>query len=217
MKTLICLLALVSPVCATTILIDFGPNATTGTPATWNNFSPSTTGASSTSLVDSTNTATSYTFAINGSITSPIIGDNNTDVARVNATASPFNITTVMSDAIYHNAQRTLTLSGLDPSVAYTIRFYSYVTRTDSRQTQFTINSASQVVEPASGTSGGVVTFSNIMPNSSGIINADVVRAANNIGNNWILSAVEITYTIPEPSAAMLSALGIIPLLRRRR
>ena len=216
MKKALLFCAIISAAHATaaSILIDFGPTATPGSSPTWNNFT-STTDASSLALSDSTGAPTNYTITLSdGDINS--LSDNTTPPLT---TYNPFTPATVQQDSIFQSSARTFTLSGLDPSVAYSLTFYSYVDRNTSRSTDFSIPGYAPLTlepsgDPIASDSGGMVgTILSVTPDSSG----NIAITVDNNAANWILNGMEITYTIPEPSAALLSIFGLLPLLRRRR
>ncbi|WAC18479.1 PEP-CTERM sorting domain-containing protein [Luteolibacter sp. SL250] len=217
-KALILLLAAVANAGASTILIDFGTTNTTGTPSYWNNFNILTDEASF-PLFDTSGPGpgnTTYFLSLSGGAILNV-PDNPTTVAT---TYNPFTPTTVLSDAVYQTAPRTFTLSGLLPNVAYTITFFSYVSRDSPRDTVVSIPGQTSMTLRASGdptaafSSGGdIATTQPIVPGVGGTIPITVT----NLNGSWILSGMEITYAVPEPATAVLSALGLIPLLRRRR
>jgi hypothetical protein len=205
---------------ATTILIDFGTVATTGGPTTWNNFTD-TANNTSYALSDTTGASTGYSITLTGGgLNVSTISDNTVAAANIYA---PFTPNTVIQDFQYQSGARTFTLAGLQPGVAYDITFYAYADRDTRRTTSFTIpNYTTLILEPTGNPavldSGGETgSISGILPDSSATIPITVVAATGNAGSNWILSGMSITYTIPEPSGVLLSALGVLPLLRRRR
>lgn len=217
-KTLIMLLAAVANAGASTILIDFGTTATTGTPSYWNNFSTLTNEASI-PLFDTAGPGpgnTPYFLALSGGDILNV-PDNPTTVTT---TYNPFTPANVLIDSVYQSSARTFTLSGLNPAVAYTITFFSYVNRDSPRDTVISIPGQTSMTLHPSGdptaayaSGGDVGTFSSIVPGAGGTIPITFT----NLHGNWILNGMEITYTVPEPATAFLSVLGLIPLLRRRR
>ena len=214
MKSALLCLLLAAPLNGASILIDFGTVATPGSGPTWNNFT-SLSDLTSYSLVDTNNAATGYAITLSGGAVNSL-ADNPTTTT---ATYSPFTPTTVIQDTFFQNAARTFTLSNFNPAVTYNITFYSYVNRDTTRSTNFSIPGYTTLTlepsgNPIANSSGGQVgTISSISPDSGGNI---AVTVTNNAGN-WILSGMEITYTVPEPSSILLCTLGLIPLLRRRR
>ncbi len=216
---------------AATIYVDFGPSSsfvgllpgkgeTTGLAETWNNFTDNTTaGGATLALVNSTGATTGYSLATNGTFT--ILNE------AANPTPSPYS-TLASGDAFYTANPRTLTLSGLNPSLTYSITIYGYANRTDSRLSNVTIGGITQSYQPAftfgpDGTNntaddnkgGGSTTFSNLVPSASGEIAIGLSSAISPV-NNFILGTMEINY-IPEPSHSLLTLSGAAFLLLRRR
>lgn len=201
---------------AASILIDFGSVPTPGISPTWNNFT-ATADLSSLALSDSTGTATGYSITLSGGDINSL-SDNTT--SPITNTYSPFTPATVIQDSVFQAGPRTFTLSGLNPSVAYSLTFYSYVDRNTTRNTRFDITGYSPLTLHPSGVpssafdSGGEAgTISSVTPDSFG----NIAITVTNLDANWILNGMEITYTIPEPSAALLFIFGLLPFVRRRR
>lgn len=203
---------------AALILVNFGTaaSAPTGLPETWNNFSGTANG-SNIPLNTSTNGSTGYTLTAGGGDATSGINTlyETTAVPPTNPT-SPFTPTAVPLSAAFQTGARTFTLTGLDPALTYSISLYSYINRTDSRGTRFSINGTNVNLEPArigAATSGAVAYFENISP-TAGTITINVTSTA---GNNWILNAMSVSY-VPEPSTALLglAGMGIFCACRRR-
>lgn len=196
---------------AATIYVDFNTTHAPSTTAHWNPYS--LTANIPISLNNSDNTPTVYTLSLSGTI------QPYSDTAPSNPSLPyPDGAT---RDGMYQNAQRTFTLSGLNPSLTYTLTLYGYANRGTSRETLVTIiGGDSDTYEPSGGgNTGGHVTFSDISPTSGGeiVFTVEPGPNADPANKNFILSALQIDYTIPEPATALLSAFGLIPLLRRRR
>lgn len=202
---LLSLLLCASGANAGTVLVDFGPVATTGTPQTWNSFTSITNG-SILPLVDTLGTGSGISLALNHDF----FGLNEDP-----APSGPY-AGTVTEDAFFGDDDRTMTLSGLNTNLTYNLTFYAYIARSDSRLTNITINGNTVSLQPGNGTTtGNSVTLSNLVPSSSGTLKIDYTRGS--AVANLIISAMEIT-SVPEPSStALLGAFGILPLLRRRR
>ncbi|HVJ47234.1 MAG TPA: hypothetical protein VM511_12650 [Luteolibacter sp.] len=210
---LILALFLASPLHAATVLIDFGATPTTGTSPTWNNFTNPAGGTSLTGLKDTAGNTTSMALTLNGTDAVGAVPDNNTPAAP-----SPFNVSTVIVDSFFAPGTRTFTLSGLNTALTYDLTFYAYVNRTGTRLTNYTVNGNTVSIEPANtnlGGTGGVATLSSLVPDGSGNLTISVALGTGNTGN-WIMNGLAINF-VPEPSAALLASLGLIPLLRRRR
>lgn len=203
-----------SSVQAATMLVDFGVASFT-TPG-WNNFTSATNG-SSLALVDTGAGATPYTITLGGGDVN-VLNDDPAPVAPTSP-AAPFTPFTVTRDGFFQTGVRTLTLSGLSSAETYNITLYSYVNRDTTRATRFTIGGAPITIEPArfptdgSNVSGQTATFNGLVPDGSGNI---VITVASAAGTNWILNGMQIV-SVPEPAAALIGGLGLIPLLRRRR
>lgn len=207
-------LLLSAPLHASTILIDFGPEETTGTSPTWNNFTGTTAGASL-ALVETTGVTTGYAITLSGTVNT--LGDNT---SATTVSYDPFTPASVKRDVIYQSTARNLTLSGLDPSVSYTLTFFSYVDRDSPRDTTVSIPGKSTltlhpsgVPTAASDSGGDLGTIADVSPTGAG----DIVITLNNVHTNWILSGMQITYTIPEPSALICAMGGLALCVRRNR
>lgn len=204
-----------APVKATTLLIDFGPTATTGLPQTWNNFTGTVNGSSLTDLKDSSGASTLSNLTYTGSSALLTLNDNNT-TSIISTTAVPFNLTSVIVDSIYLATTGTFTLSGLNPALTYDLTFYAYVNRTGSRLSNYTVNGNTVSIQPAStetGGKGGTASLTGMAPTPSGDL---VITIESGAGTNWILNGMQVIY-VPEPSTALLSLVGATFLLRRRR
>ena len=203
---------------AGTILIDLGsPNGTGTTPTTyetpgnWNNITNSTSG-SATDLIDSDGNTTPFDIAV----TSGFGSTNNVH----NGGSPSLTPSTASIDAFFSNSSTgsTLTLSQLDPTLTYSFRFFASVFRGDSisRNARYTVGGSSVELDPYNNSSTWSAPISGISPDVNGNIVIDVRQGLGNNGGNYLLGIVEIT-TVPEPASAFLGALGLIPLLRRRR
>lgn len=202
------------PLQAAIILVDFGPSSgnTTGTPDTWNNFNDAGAGANQ-ALRTSTNAVSNYTLTFNGAVNH--LNDDPAPAAPTSPPA-PFTPFSVTRDGIFTTATTTITLSGLEAGLTYSISLYSYVNRDSTRLTRFAIDGTNIDVEPArlaGATSGAVATFSNITPTAGSI----TITASSQASTNWILNAMSISY-VPEPSSAILALSGAgLFCIRRRR
>lgn len=226
-KILLPLLFLSAPLHAATVLIDFGSTSssngngpTTGSSPTWNNvtnIAAHTTGV----LKNTVGNDTAITLTLGGAF-------SNIASEAPKPVSSPYP-TTATGDAFFQSTQITLTLNNLNPEETYNISFYGFLSRSTTRNTSVSISDATQSYEAsnmrtggtdaaptgATNPNGGGTTFLSVMPDSNGTVSINIGQGAGNTGF-YILSVMEIT-SIPEPSAALLSALGLMPLLRRRR
>ncbi|HVJ47232.1 MAG TPA: hypothetical protein VM511_12640 [Luteolibacter sp.] len=229
MKTLSLLFALFlpAPLHATTVLIDFGSSSstngnglTTGQPQTWNNvtnYAAHTTGL----LKNTAGNDTAITLTLGGAF-------SNIASEAPKPVSSPYP-TTATGDAFFQSTPITLTLNNLNPEETYNITFYGFLSRSTTRNTSVSISDATQSYEASNmrtgGTdaaptgmtnpNGGSTTFLSVSPDSNGVISMNIAQGSGNTGF-YILGVMEIT-SVPEPSAALLSLLGTVPLLLRRR
>jgi hypothetical protein len=203
------------PLQAATVLVDFGPTATTGQPQTWNHFSGTADNYGLVGLRTTTGATTTYNLTLTGGgVMHPGTESQGTGFSP----PAPFTPTTVYNDFIFMNEDRTLVLSGLDPLLTYNIDLYAYLNRDSARTTRFTINGTSLIIEPSSINSptysGQIASFSNLVPDDSGNLS---IALSSTVKSNWILSAMQIT-SVPEPSRALLLTAGLLMLgLRRQR
>jgi hypothetical protein len=197
---------------AANILVDFGPTSgnTTAVPETWNNFN-GTAAASTMALWTSLNAPSGYTLTLNNAVS--IL--NESALQLPTSPAAPFTLSTVTMDGFFTTGASSITLSGLNPSLGYTISLYSYIDRNTSRRTRYTIDGANIDVEPSrigSETSGAVATFNNISPTAGSI----TINVSSLVASNWILNAMTVT-EIPEPSMSLLFLSGVGLFCLRRR
>jgi hypothetical protein len=216
-KTLLASALLCLPLHASIILVDFGfSNRLTSTTG-WNNiYWQPTEGGSSlvslTNMVDSTGASTNFGMSITTRGFIEPSGDSNA------ITGIPSNAT---SDSFYGTGNASVvTLTNLDPTQTYSFKFYSAVNRPDgvNRTSKFSING--QFVEINAYNNNGIWTdvIPNISPNAGGSIDINMSRGTGNTGSSYLLNIIHIeTAPIPEPSAAVLSGMALLPMLRRRR
>lgn len=216
MKTLLIpsLLAagLLSSASAATILIDFGTNPTSGQSDTWNNVTSYSVGQKSTDLRTTVNSSTNYSLSITQSGFA-----GGTDDGPVTLTP-----TSAFRDGYYGafqtgttDAPSIIRLSGLDPSLTYTFTFFGSVSRSGTRGARYTVGSQFAELETANNASTWSAPISGT-PDSSGNLDIVISRASFNTDQSYLLNVVRIDF-IPEPTTALLSVLGIVPLLRRKR
>ena len=178
-------------------------------------------GATSTQLVDFTNTAvTGVGFTITNST-----GQNTSRANVTNGTAgpAPFNNSTVFQDSLISNNQGvaplatggffTLTFSGLDDSIEYDLTG-GY----DGNNANFdSILSADGQTQPFAPGANNYVTLSGLQTDGSGNLAITVTRDTlhANIGALTLTGAAAIA--VPEPSSFALLGVGFVGLLTRRR
>jgi hypothetical protein len=207
------------PLEAAIIQIDLGYNTTGTAPDVvdrkttttgWNNsYWSASTPTPVANLVDSTGSLTGYSFSVttNG-LTGP--AETGNLLAGVPATA--------YSDSVYGGENLTVfTISNLNPTLTYNFKFYSAVNRGDgvNRNSRFTIGSSFTEIQSRNNSSW-TDTLSGISPDEFGKINITVSRGSGNTSSSYLLNIIHME-SVPEPSAALLCYLGVIPLLRRRR
>ncbi len=217
------------PSSASTILIDFGDTisgTTSGLGNTWNsvvdsnpvsNMADTSGGATTIDIFISAGGFGENGGAGGGGLASPsqaLLGD----LAVASATNDYFFTSGTQS--------LTLTLGGLDPTKTYNLDFFGTREQTATRQTLYTVvdnvGSSNQVLT-TSGTAIGdggydgnndtVASFTNLVPNGSNQISFSFTTNNSTFG---YLGAMRIT-AVPEPSAVIVGAVGILVLLRRRR
>lgn len=207
------------PLSAAIIQIDLGQNTIGAAPDVvnrkttdigWNN-SYWTSGAPSSiaNLVDSTGASTGYAFAVT---TNGLTGPSDPGNALPGVPESAY------IDSYYGGENPTVfTISNLDPALTYNFTFYSAVNRGDgvNRTSRFTIGSSFTEIQSRNNSSW-TNTISGISPDANGNIDITVSRGSGNTGSSYLINIIHIE-SIPEPTAALLSALGLIPCLRRRR
>jgi hypothetical protein len=224
-KPVLITLLLSAPLHATTILIDFGTtNVTTPTPITyvtpgnWNNLTSTSTSGNIPNLKDTDGNNTGIKIAVSqafdGVNTSHTAGGGNVP------TLAP---TTASVDAFYANGadEGQFTLTGLNPAYTYSFRFFASLFRasgdTASRTTAYTVGGQTVELNPLNNFETWSSSISGISPDLDGSLIVDVGHGTGNGSGNFLIGIMEITYTIPEPSSALLLAPAGLLALRRRR
>lgn len=214
----VCLGAL--PLKAAIIQIDLGFDTTTvasvvtnrkTTTTGWNNsYWSGTAPTSITNLVDSTGAATTYNFAFT---TNGLIGPAELSSAIAGAPSTAYD------DSFYGTTTPSVaTFSGLDTSMTYNFKFYSAVNRGDTtnRMSRFTIGSNFVEIQARNNNGVWTNTISGVSPDALGNIAITMSQGTGNTGSSYLVNIIHME-SIPEPAVALLSAFGLIPLLRRRR
>lgn len=109
----------------------------------------------------------------------------------------------------------TIRIAGLDPTKQYNIYYYSKITGASTETHTVTLNGTSQLTDTRSNRWADAdydLLFTNVTPNGA---NGDELNFSWN-GSNPFVNAILIE-VVPEPSVALLGALGVLGLLRRRR
>lgn len=206
------LLPLLPAARAASIYVDFGPNATVADSITWNSVTTYSTGVKVADLRTTTNQSTNYGLTLT---TNAFVGDVGD---------GPTNLTPVANyrDGFYGalsgtpNNPTVFTLTGLDPSLTYTFTFFGTVDRTGTRGTRYTVGDPGNYSELE--TNDNVNTWSapiSASPDTNGNLTVTLSRASFNADQSYILNVMRVDF-VPEPSAALLSGLGLITLLSRR-
>ncbi len=213
---------------ATTVLVDFG---NTGPSAVY------TEGGISYNKADSKNTFANLTATDSSSTTWSVTvsgagagSGSQPDVwggTSANA-VSPFtNLSdTALKDGFYINNNNTLTIafSGLDNSMMYNLAAFGAQT-TDGVNTpsnfSLTVGTSAspgtQVLDlQANPTTGAAAQWGSVAPVGGNITLTVTANGAGGGGLRTELNAARLE-AIPEPSAALLGAFGLLGLLRRRR
>jgi len=202
---------------AASIYVDFGPNATVADTFTWNTVTTYTVGEKVADLRTTTNASTGYALTFT---TVPSTGTGT--VADGATTLTPAGN---YRDAFYGalagtpDSPTVITLSGLDPSITYSFSFYATVNRTGTRGTRHTLSNGTTSSFSELETINNQSTWSTPIsgtPDPSGNLTITLTRASFNADQSYLLGVMRVDY-IPEPSAALLTAAGLIPLLTRRR
>lgn len=216
---------LVSSASAAVVRIDFGGTGavTTEPGVTWNNLTGPTVGSGIADLRDINNVSTGLSISVTGAFRGVnAAGTGSSTLFPPNATSDSFfgnAVSTGSFSGTYLNSQ--LTLSGLNPLETYNFVFYaSRVGDSANRTTAYTVTGGGgvQTVNLNATTVNGSVPANGVTADANGQIVIDVGPGA---GNNtterfFYIGVLEIT-SIPEPSVAVLGALSVLPLLRRRR
>jgi len=229
---LACALLCCAPVSASTMLFDFGNTArqAPGPPSvpTWNNVVPATTTLFA--LFDDTGAVVpgaaleiTDTFFQTGEPSQLGSESPSGDAAGypVEATDDYFFGHSGPFAGAEDNPFGEVTLSGLDPSLAYDFKFFSARNGVgDSRATEFLVNGATSGAATAttSNNDSEVVSVLGITPTAGGDISVGVRAAASNDNNNgfFYINLMEVT-AIPEPTTAALGLVATLGVALRRR
>ncbi|MDF3129497.1 PEP-CTERM sorting domain-containing protein [Kiritimatiellaeota bacterium B1221] len=219
------------PAFSQTILIDFGPTATSSLPETWNNVTQRTDDKAN--LLDINGDATGIAMSTS---TGGFGGTSswNDGEAPSSAMFDAFEVGSVMTDGIYvsNGNVGTITFSGLDMSKTYEITLTAARKEGEERYTRYAIAGyGTQILQvagdnPYAGTgtttwnNDDFITFSGI----TGMTTFDLTVQGNQASDftgavTWgYVNALQIS-AIPEPSSLLLlglSFLGLIVLRRRK-
>lgn len=223
-----CAALLASPVCAETMLFDFG-NTARQTAGNWNNVVPATT-----DLFAIFNSDGAVVPGVTFSITDEFfqtgepsqLGSESPagDAAGypVDATDDYFFGHTGPFAGADDNPYGEVRLSGLDPSTPYNFTFFSARNGVnDDRQTQFITTGAAvdSGVAVTSNNDSEVLRLLNVLPDANGDIYVGVQAGPGNTNNNgfFYINLMEVS-AVPEPTAAVLAVFaGLAAATRRRR
>lgn len=221
---------------ANTILIDFGnsefamPGATTPSPDGngnyWNNFTDGGNAGNPTGpeLIDTTGADSGIALTING------YGGSNGTGYQAGAIGIYPSTATIDSYYLALGTTGTVTLTGLNPSIAYTFKVLSSrgVSASSPRSSTFTFVGANSGSTPLIDATGGgsangngtIYTVSGIFPDFSNTIVMSEIPDAGDVAFGGYFNLLEIDYSVPEPSAWSLGAMGLLGLfamIRYRR
>jgi hypothetical protein len=228
--SLVCVVFSAAKTSAATVQIDLGTRLQLTTSTGWNNLTNTAadTGfpnpATLSNMVDSTGAATTIDLAYASTGTA---GHSNISGTAANYTGTyPSAVsglpTSALQDGLFFNqtAQVTLTLSDLNPLFTYNFLLYG-ARGNNGAGANFAVaglNSDSDSITNVLNNSTETVSFTGIQPTALGVINLTLTPAdtsGSSVGGS--LNVITIT-AIPEPSdAVLLSASGMLVLLRRRR
>jgi hypothetical protein len=207
------------------ILIDFGKAALTsgGALPAWNDVVPPADGSSITGsdmadtifpytlvedLVDDNGDSTGISLVYSEWIPGADPSQNGNGIAGMEvagempATGYPESATV---DSLYVNAGATVVLSleGLDPKMAYDLKFFGTSSATDTRISVWMVNGLSQSIL-TDGNSSGFVTFPQVMSTAEGVIEVTYYAAATG-RNQGHWSTMEIKQA-PQPGFDLFDA-----------
>lgn len=223
-----CAALLASPVCAETMLFDFG-NTARQTAGNWNNVVPATT-----DLFAIFNSDGAVVPGVTFSITDEFfqtgepsqLGSESPagDAAGypVDATDDYFFGHTGPFAGADDNPYGEVRLSGLDPGTAYNFTFFSARNGVnDNRETMFTVSGANTLsgVAVTSNNDTEVLRIMGVTPTAGGDISVGVQAGPGNDNNNgfFYVNLMQVD-TIPEPTGAVLAlAAGLLASFRRVR
>lgn len=221
-------LAAASPASAAVLLFDVGA-AGTPTPAPTNNIVEAQ--GTIANATDTSGSATGISVVTSGFNASNTVGT----MAPTGAAGAIFS-SSFTQDSLFGNTAvfgagsfplATIVFSGLDGSGATGYTFDFFASRTsvsDNRETEYNLTGAGPAVSyflDAANNTSNIATSAAIIPTSGGTITLRVDAGPNNTNtgtNFYYLGAFRLTTApVPEPSAAVLAALGTVMAFRRRR
>jgi hypothetical protein len=236
-------LAAVTPLRATSVLLDFGNNdsfrgLSVSSPDAngnhWNSVSP---GAYFPNLTDTTGTATTIDFGpVSGLATDSYNGPAGatntltlgTDILNTDIdNAALGNLGTdegAFDFIVGQSGAGRFEIQGLDPTKSYKLTFFGSHKYNTDNTTVYSVYSDNTYTSQVATTSlvvgvdnlhnrDSVAVIDNLSPQQSNIL---YIQFGGSNGNDGYLNAMEIT-VIPEPAAALLASVGLIGMLRRRR
>lgn len=228
-----CAMLIAGPVSATTMLFDFG-NTGRQSPQppnvpTWNNVVPATTQLfalfdADGGIVPGASLEITDLF-FQTSEPSQLGSESPTGDAAgypVDATDDYFFGHTTPFAGAAENPYGEVTLSGLDPSQAYDFTFFSARNGVnDNRETQFDLtgDATASGIAVTSNNNSEVLRFIGVLPDANGDVVVGVSPGPGNDNGNgfYYINLMEVSTSIPEPTAAALALVGVLGLVRRRR
>lgn len=204
-------------------LVDFGATATANPSVGvyWNNFTDTAPGYSLTNLVTTNNTATGFTLSLStvGTLntgwvnTSSWIATNATGLGLLNNPAAA-------TDGLFvgvGQGRRGVKLAGLRTNRVYTLGLYGTRDASEVRVTTYTVRGAATnsgvLTNAGTGIGNGgvnynnhrILAFSNVVPDTNGIIYVEYERRQGSFG---YLNALSVEEKIPVPAGFAAWALA---------
>jgi hypothetical protein len=216
MKPLFSLLSVfalsVAAASATTILVDFGSVPTTGDVDTWNNVTNYSSGLKVSDLATNTGSSTGYGLSITTSGFNGYLNESPTTLTPETAYRDSF----FGNYQIVNSAPSIIRLTGLDPSISYTFTFFASLARTGERGTRYTIGSDFAEIQAAQNVDTWTIPIT-ATPDANGNLDITVSRSAANTNESYAINVMRMDYTIPEPTAPLLTVLPLLALATRRQ
>jgi hypothetical protein len=186
------------------IQVDFGPTVSTGN---INNYTAAAPGniAAGTLVKTTGGTVSNVGLTVGGNI---FFSNND---ALDTATGTPFGAN-AQTDwiGVPDGTSFTLTFTGLNPALIYDVVLGGMFFH-EGANTRWSVSGAADQTTNSGSATASYVSFTGL-----GASGGNLTLTGFQINDAAVVSAVQIT-AIPEPSAALLSGLGLLALLRRRR
>ncbi|WOO43260.1 alpha/beta hydrolase-fold protein [Rubellicoccus peritrichatus] len=172
------------------ILFDLGPSSTF-TAGNWNNINNSGAGVKIADAIDDTGASTGIQFEVTSAFTATNgSGKVASDPYPETAQRDSFNVNS--------STTATFVLSGLDAANFYDLSFFGSRSGTTIREGEVTVNALPSQNYNAANNISTVVTFTDVVPDSSGEITV-TFNTYNGSGHAY-LGVVDILEKVPEPA-----------------